>query len=299
MTTRVHEPRRRTQWEVAPEGAAWASCKAGDVTPAAWHGWVGPSVLLLKDTRKATFVNRLGDDGRTFFYELPPPKSAAQDATMAALHREADAAAKTVEVRLFSVECARNFYLGEFVIDRIERSADGRTYACLQRLAEQDTQVRQAYEVSSRPKRSRSESMHADAIRSILPGWRLVHEPECVAFYESELVVDGRMREWGGDQYVCDYVAARGCARVCFESKASAAGFDEAAKLKCRALRDRSLTRVVALVGHGAEAMRWHDFGCPAGDGEEASGSGVEALRERLACPPHTPPKVYDSDGSV
>lgn len=279
--SRIHEPQRRTDWEVAPAHSAWSSCKAGAVTPTAWHGWVGPGILLLKDTRKATFSNRLLDDGRTFLYELPAPKSSVQDATLQALHREADAAAKRVEIRLFAVECANNFYLGEFCLECIER-AEGRTFARLQRLRAQDPKVRAAYEQTTRGTRSRSEARHAEVIQSLLPGWRLCHEPECIAFHESDLVVDGKMRDWGGDQYVCDYVAARGSARVCIESKAAAAAVDEAAKLKARALRDRSLTRVVALADHG-ERLVWYDFGCPsAGNEDEATGSDLETLRRRL-----------------
>ena len=197
---------------------------------------------------------------------------------MAGLHREANAPAKCIEVRLFCVECANNFYLGEFLIERIEK-VDARTYLRLRRLVTQDERVRRSYEVIAKPKRSRSEAKHADVIRALLPTWAVRHEPECVIF-DGQLVVDGRMREWGGDQYVCDYVAARGTRRVCFESKASPEGFDETAKLKCQALRDSSLTRVVALVGHG-DALTWHDFGCPVAR-REASGALLVDLRLRL-----------------
>lgn len=278
MISHVHQ-HNRDDWTVAPEGALWSSCMVGDVTPKEWNGWVGPHLLLLKDTRKGAFANRLLADGRTFLYELPPAKSKAQGATLQALHREVDADEKRVEVRLFSVECARNFYLGEFSIASVDK-LEGRTYARLHRLAAQDEAVRASYGVATRPKRSRSESRHAAVLAALLPGWRVVHEPECVSFYDSELVVDGRMRPWGGDQYVVDYVAACGSRRVCFESKASDDGFDEAARLKCRALRDQSLTRVVAIVDHGSR-LRWHDFGCP-GASEEQAGMCLDELRERL-----------------
>lgn len=305
MFDRLHVPQHRTDWTLAPAGCKWASCKVGDVTPSGWHGWIGHNVLLLKDTRKGAFSNRLLDDGCCFLYELPTPKSAVHDATMRRLHAEADTLQKKMEVRLFSVECANNFYLGEFVVVRIEwieddvhhprKSGGGRMYARLRRLAVQDERVRDSYKVTSRPKRSRSESKHAAAVAELLPGWRILHEPECVSFYDSELVVDGKMREWGGDQYVCDYVAALGSRRVCIESKSSVNGLDEAAKLKARALRDHSLTRVVALLDHGNH-LRWYDFGCPAagegvpgndsaateGEEGEVMGSHLAELRERL-----------------
>ena len=73
---------------------------------------------------------------------------------------------------------------------------------------------------------------------------------------------------------------ARGSRRVCVESKAGLDGLDEPAKLKCRALRDKSRTRVVALVGHG-DQLTWHDFGCPSA-GVETCGSDLDALRELL-----------------
>lgn len=282
MISRMHEPLCRTDWALCDDaGGAWSSTKVGDCTPADWYGWMdGGRVLLLKDTRKNTFFsNRLEAGGHTFLYQLPAPRPTSH-LVLQRLHAEADAADKSVEVRLFSVECALNFYLGEWVVTAIVQEG-GRTYAKLRRLRVQDGAVCAAYAKTLRPKRSRSEATHADAIAALLPdGWKVCHEPECVSFSESELVVDGVMRQWGGDQYVCDYVAAKGSRRVCFESKSSEAGFDEVAKLKCRALRDKSCTRVVALVDHG-DWFAWHDFGCPAAR-VESTGRDVEALRRLL-----------------
>ena len=280
MITRTHDPLRRIDWSCAPEGCQWSSIKVGDVTPSGWYGWIGSNILLLKDTRKGTFVNTLLDDARTFLYQLPAPKSATHDVMLRALHREADSHTKSVEVRLFAVECARNFYLGEWIVSSIEIDGSGHTFARLCRLSTKDEAVRRSYAVETRPKRSRSESRHAAAIEHLLPGWRVTHEPECVAFYDSELVVDGHIREWGGDQYVCDYVAALGSRRVCFESKASMDGLDDSSMVKCRVLRDHSQTRVVALVGHG-ECMVWHDFGCPT-TGVETRGACQDELRRLL-----------------
>ena len=304
----LHPPSRREDWSLALPGIRWSSVRAGGVTPAGWHAWVGPSVLLLKGT--GTFGLSLLDDGVTVLYEIPrsAPRAAAPSATCLALHREADALCKRVECRLFATESARNYYLGEYCVERIERAegapADGattagdgapverasypRTFVRLRRLAAQDERVVSKYSLPSdgRCARSRSEERHAKVIALLLPGWRLLHEPECVSFFESELVVDGRRRGWGGDQYTCDYVAAAGSARVCIESKASSEGMDEVARLRCRALRDRSLARVIALVDHGAR-MWWHDFGCPAhanevGEAAEAWGTDLLSLRARL-----------------
>lgn len=283
-STTPHRPVRRYDWTLAPEADPWSSCRAGDVTPTQWWGWIGPHLLLLKDTRKGKFRNRLLPGGAAFLYELPHAKCKSQDVLHDRLRSEAAAERKGVEVRLFAVECARNYYLGEFVVAGIEVNDDQRTYVRLQRLLHQDADVRRSYEVESRPKRSRSEARHADVLATLLPGWRIVHEPECVSSIDSQLVVEGVMQEWGGDQYVCDYVAAKGSRRVCFESKASDDGFDDASRLKCRALRDQSLTRVVALVDHGPR-LRWHDFGCPGGRGdadEEASGTSLDELVGRL-----------------
>ena len=69
----------------------------------------------------------------------------------------------------------------------------------------------------------------------------------------------------------------RGGSKKKAQSKSSKAGFDDVAKLKCRALPDKSCTRVVALVDHG-DWFAWHDFGCPAARVESA-GRDVEALR--------------------
>lgn len=292
----MHEPQRRNDWSYAPEGEPWSSCAAGDVTPHSWYAWVGPALLLLKDTRRGGYRNTLLDGGSTFVYELPVrpnsgPPNAATSATLAALHREAEAVEKRVEVRVFSVECAKNYYLGEFAVQSVSIDA-GHTFVRLRRLREQDPRVRMAYAPPAVQHRSASERRHAQTVAALLPGWHVAHEPECVAFYESELVVGGRMRAWAGETYTCDYVAASpdGCGRVCIESKASIDGLDEAAKAKCRALRDGSLTRVIALIDHGP-ALRWYDFGAPAVESgeagatttaQEAWGSDLVELRGRL-----------------
>jgi hypothetical protein len=50
---------------------------------------------------------------------------------------------------------------------------------------------------------------------------------------------------WASGEYTIDYVAARGCKRVCFESKPSwENAMDADAIEKCRCHRDRSMCRV-------------------------------------------------------
>lgn len=277
---RIHERPRRVDWTLASPHTKWMSCRVGDVTPTAWYGWLfGQNVLLLKDTRKGNFCNTLLDDGCSFLYELPQPKTDPQRTMVLQLHSEAVSQQKSIEIRLFCVECANNFYLGEFAVVGVEQ-VERRNFVRLHRLCNQDEHVRSSYAVMSRPKRSRSESRHAEVVARLLPGWKMLHEPECVSFYDNELVVHGMMRKWGGDQYVCDYVAARGSQRVCIESKAAADGLDDAAKQKARALRDHSLTRVVALIDHD-ERFSWYDFGCPS-TREETEGTELAALRSQL-----------------
>ena len=283
----------RTDWTRSPPHHPWSSVPADpDATPLQWHGWVGPTVLLLKDTRKGVYKNTLCEDGTTFLYQLPT-SGIQPPATHDALVREANSRhTKSVEVRLFCTECARNFYLGEWVIDAIVEQG-ARRHLKLARLAHQRDDVRAEIGASApRLARSKSEARHGDVLCSALPGWTVRHEPECAAFFESQLVEGGRMRQWGGDSYTVDYVCSSpdGCGRLCIESKASLDGLDDVAMLKCRTLRDRSLTRVVALVGGGEDDVYWHDFGPPSSRADEASGRGISPLRTRLGLTFSAPP---------
>ena len=68
---------------------------------------------------------------------------------------------------------------------------------------------------------------------------------------------------WASGEYTIDYVAARGCKRVCFESKPSwENATDGDAIEKCRCLRDHSMCRVFIIAGHGSN-LRFMDFGNP------------------------------------
>lgn len=236
--------------------------------------------------RRGYFHNTLLDDGCSFRYQLPlAPSNPGVARTVERLTENARAEMKDVTVRLFSVECAQNYYLGEWAAVAMERCGT-RMFVRLRRLASQDAAVESAYAAALGERyRSRSEARHASTIERLLPGWKIVHEPECASFFESSLVVGGVMRSWGGDSYVVDYVACDSRAgRVCFESKSAVDGFTEESREKCRALRDHAITRVVALVGHG-DGLLWHDFGSPV-DCAEASGHDLDELRARLTGDP-------------
>ena len=60
----------------------------------------------------------------------------------------------------------------------------------------------------------------------------------------------------------------QGALRLCIESKPCEEHVTDAARAKCRVLRDATLTRVLFLVGHHTR-VRWLDMG-PVGTGEEA-----------------------------
>ena len=121
-------------------------------------------------------------------------------------------------------------------------------------------------------------------LRELLPPeWHIEHEPETMVNLQGDLVVDGKMQEWAGDCYTCDFVACdTSCKRICFESKPSEKKLDAPSRQKCRKLRDRALARVVAIVDHD-ERLAYYDFG-PVGSppSQECWYNSHEELRAAL-----------------
>jgi hypothetical protein len=185
---------------------------------------------------------------------------------------------------LFWAQNATDHYLGEWSIEDVLITPTKSTLV-LKRLASQSEVILDAYKITAKRARSQSEARHLDEIHKWLPGWKVAHEPETALGLDAPVVVDGRLQDFAGGAYTHDYVVAspRGCKRICIESKANDKGLTEEAKQKCRALRDTSLCRVVAMVDHGP-ALHWHDFGPPGSqDWEEHTFQSNETRELNLA----------------
>lgn len=253
----------RIDWSLAGDDVEWTSVRSEpDATPRGWHQEQGDGSVVLKCTARGTYQNRLVAQN-TFHYELPTRRCGNDDKFIERLRKEASADGVRIDVRLFWAQHASDHYLGEWAIHSI-LCTPVRTFLVLRRLAVQSDAITQGYKIGTKRTRSQSEAQHLDEIRNWLPGWRIAHEPETSVHLDTQVVVNGRMQHFSGDSYTHDYVVASpmGCKRLCIESKANDDGLTEEAKQKCRALRDSSLCRVVAIVGHRSE-LHWYDFGPP------------------------------------
>ena len=255
----------RTDWSVADASVEWTSTRAApEVTPRAWQHEQMDGSIVLKCTTRGTYQNKLVSPD-IFHYELPPHRKGEDLLSLHdRLHNEARRPDKRIEVRLFWAQNAADHYLGEWVVQDV-LATPARSTLVLKRLANQSDVILDAYRITTLKRaRSQSEARHLDEIREWLPGWKVAHEPETAMGLDAPVVVGGKIQDFAGDAYTHDYVVAspRGCKRLCIESKADDEGLTEEAKQKCRALRDTSLCRVVAMVDHGP-ALHWHDFGPP------------------------------------
>ena len=256
----------RTDWSLAKADVEWRSMRAApEATPRGWHREQMDGSIAFKCTTRGIYQNRLVAPN-VFHYELPPLKKGDEALFLERLVNEARCEQKRIEVRLFWAQNAADHYLGEWVIDEVLVTPVKNTLV-LKRLLSQSNLLVDAYRITAKRTRSQSEARHLEEIRTWLPGWFVAHEPETALGLDAPVVVEGKMQDFAGDAYTHDYVVAspRGCKRLCIESKANDEGLTEEAKQKCRALRDTSLCRVVAMVDHGA-ALHWHDFGPPGSD---------------------------------
>tara|TARA_B100000683_G_scaffold240334_1_gene247456 strand:+ start:4518 stop:5369 length:852 start_codon:yes stop_codon:yes gene_type:complete len=275
----------RKEWTLSTE-LDWNSIRAEPgCGPRSWIYEQPDGSVLLKNTNRGVYDNRLVDP-LTFQYDVPDATSPAAAASRERLLAEARSATKSIEVRLFCTAHAFDHYLGEWVVESLIETPT-QTLIVLKRLQHQNPVLAGAYRLQMRA-RSQSEAKHFDFLKAWLPGWHIAHEPEAAVGLDAPLISGGRSTAFSGDAYTLDYVAASpsGCKRLCIESKASLDGLTEEAKEKCRLLRDKSLSRVIALVGHGVQ-MRIVDFGTPLAEGGECEYMTGEhaALRETLGLP--------------
>ena len=265
-------------WTLAPQNAEWDAVPAGGGTvPTLWGARSEDGTLDLKDTRGTYWRNTLVSPNE-FHYEFPvierrAPLQAVVDALLKA--------APCTLVRLYATPGARNEYYGEWLLETVVRTRPDRARAVLRRLA-----VQPAPPQTGCGYRSHNEAVHAAFLATLLPGWRVAHEPETVLDLHTPSVVRGvaQSPQALSRSYTCDFVACKGLARMCIESKPCMDHVTSAALCKARFLRDRSLTRVVFMVGTG-EAVEWLDMGPPDSDAAPLHLTTAEFL-ELVGAPP-------------
>jgi len=293
--------------------AHWCSCDASGVAlPATWFSLrpIGARhEIILKDHGK--YYHNEFVDATTFRYELPPRPKAHEQPVVDLLRAAATSAppavgdkrplpdavppsssssppsSAAVDVHLFCIRQTRQHYMGVFDVARQESDHDRALPRVFlrRRRGQGDPRLflrtRAGATTTGDRHRSKSEARHEAVLRHMLPaGWLVEHEPEAASILNLPLVVDGRMRSWAGDGYTIDFVACSpdGLRRLCVESKASLDdALDPVTLDKARALRDKTLTRVLIVCGHGAE-MRWLDLGAPGSGATETPPTPVAAF---------------------
>ena len=231
----------------------WDSVRCNTACIMAKGSWgkVMNGVVFLRDTNRDFYENRLctlkgHDYASRFEYGLPLNPKQWEQSIMARL---SNGVQTHQEVRVFSVANARDHYLGQFFVAKYEaRTSCGKmARVTLARAEVQDESVMKNYANTFRKRtRSQSELDHLTVLEDICPlPWVIKHEPECAINFDVPLVQSGQRNKWASGEYTIDYVAARGCKRVCFESKPSwENAMDADAIEKCRCHRDRSMCRV-------------------------------------------------------
>ena len=242
----------------APYDSKWSSVRVRPgISPHSWFERLTEKRYKLKDTGSDRYQNSFVPQTNCtqVLYELP--------LSSLSLFEKACSNPEFV-ILYFKNGRGRDHYLGEFSPVKIVREKN-RAWLMLHRLSAQDdrTSAQFRYEVNNR--RHSAEKAHEEDIKRLCPGWVVAFEPECVLNFNQPVVIDGRENAWqgGGSEYTVDFIASDSTSRrICFESKAHADRFDAQAEQKCRALRDHSHTRVIAVHGLG-EKLCWVDFGAP------------------------------------
>ena len=237
-------------------------------------------MLILKDTRSAYWRNELVSPN-TFLYTLPARSKRRVGACHESRRTDRAREAKTtpLKVHLFATPGSRDEYYGEWIVVHFAPEVrTGVAQLTLKRAAEQDQTLCEQYGMhAARPYRSKNENAHALLLAKLFPAseWLVVHEPETLLDLHEPSVkkgraTTGRVSDKLTRSYTCDFVVASrvGCARLCIESKPTRAHLTAEAVCKCRLLRDATCTRVVALVGSGAQDAEWCDMGAPHSVGE-------------------------------
>lgn len=242
---------------VAASDVAWTAQPSSE-PPHLWGHFKSEDLLLLKDTRSAHWKNELRTPN-TFVYVFPRNSRHEWERTLVnRLVRRYETGVPLV-VHLFSTPGSRNEFYGEWVVDKMTAHRNSNTAELV--LKRLEVQTPDLY-ARTRRTRSNNEKRHGRLLSERFPDWTVDHEPETLLDLHDPTVVDGVAQNVVdiSRSYTCDFVLAKGLMRVCVESKYDESEVTPAALVKARILRDRTLTRVVFLVGHGGED-RWLDLG--------------------------------------
>ena len=176
---------------------------------------------------------------------------------------------QTCLVHLFMAPGSKNEYLGEWVGVEVRQRDSTSATLVLKRMANQDPKWEREYtDVRIVQARSRNEMAHMQLLCEMFgeEDWVVTHEPFTVLDLHQPKVVAGKYS--GGcdaSSYTTDFVVynRHTCERICVESKPCSSHVNDEALFKCRQLRDKTLSRVVFMVGSGREEPRWLDMGSP------------------------------------
>lgn len=259
--------------DIAPSDVKWESKRASQQDiPGNWGDFKG-EILRLKDTRHPFWKNRL-DSPNTFVYSIPSHHHADWESRVIRRILERHGTTKDVVVHLFATPGSRNEDYGFWIVDEVKHNVRPKVSELwLKRLLDQDeytvitaTSRKRSMTARIDGYRSKNEDRHSDLLARKFPPdkWIVCHEPETVLDLHEPTVVDGRMRTAAEmvNSYTCDFVVASkdGARRLCVESKPCVEHVTDTAILKCRRLRDSTLTRVCFLVGNG-DNSKWLDIG--------------------------------------
>jgi len=233
--------------------------------PKEW-GEMRDGKLLLKDTRGSFWKNKLVSPNE-FEYLFPrnPSREWEKDIVTRIFQSVREAYSdpnKALTVKLYSTPGSRDEYYGEWFAEKVSPSGARGMKLTMKRKRYQEKE--QALFDEGKKHRSKNEAHHEKLLKEVyLRGWNVVHEPETILDIHEPSVVDGKERSVATGMtrsYTCDFVANKGWKRVCIESKPCRDLVTEESLSKCRILRDRTLTRVVMMVG-GRVNVEWLDFG--------------------------------------
>lgn len=239
------------------------------------HNWIQfqGKLLLLKDTRSGHWKNQLVSPNH-YRYLLPKkhkkPRDRALSLKVIQIMRNATSEDPLI-VDVYAANAARNEYYGRWVMASIKKHTCDAYALNLYRLNGQPEET--PLQPPTAPHRSLNERRHEDVLTAAFPpsAWVVQHEPEALIMDTKQpTVIDGVAQPRAGDvgdSYTCDFVVSQilgGCSRLCVESKPTRERATvSSAFAKCRALRDRTLTRVVILCGSDGSEDELYDFGPP------------------------------------
>lgn len=242
-------------WRVAPSDVRWtASLVDAHHLPKQWGDFAPDGTLRLKDTRGKYWCNSLVSPN-TFLYRIPRRSNREWEGRLLTSIHKRVGTQVPLRVKLFATPGSRNESYGEWVVSEMATGQDPNvTELTLKRLHTQPQ--RHVSDDEQDRYRSRNEARHADLLATrFFPGWIVRHEPETLLDLHDPSVVDGVARSVTemSRSYTCDFVVASrtDARRICIESKPSRDAVTEEALAKCRVLRDRTLTRVLFMVGGG------------------------------------------------